>query len=456
MSDLLDLTLCEVAEHLADGRVGAVELLREAMAAVARRDPGINAVIAVEADRAMSEAAALDQLPRDARGALHGVPLAHKDMFHRAGVAASYGSPRRTDRPMERTAPLLRRLDAAGAVSFARLNMAEYAMGPTGHNPGFGRCRNPFDPELISGGSSSGSGAAVAARYAFGALGSDTGGSVRLPAACCGVVGLKPTQGALPLEGVMGLSESLDCPGPLTRSSRDAARLMDVLGGPGHEAATGRPVKGLRIGLATSYYLEGLHPEIQSSFDAAVEVFKGLGVEFLSVDVPDHRHYADLADMIWKPEACSLHLEALQTGGDALAPQARSRLTQGLAISAVDYVRAKRMRALALRDMLDGPLSRCDALLTPATRKPTPRAVEVEAAAGDEMRLNLEALTAFTRPLNFLGLPGLVTPSGLDSRGAPMSIQLIARPGREATLLQLGDAFEREAEFNRQRPSTLS
>lgn len=456
MNQLLDLTLCEAATHLRNGDVSAAELLEAAIAAVERHDPAINAVIGIEGERAMAEAHALDAVPRDKRGLLHGVPLAHKDMFYRADEVCTFGSAPRGDTRMDRTSPLLRRLDGAGAVSFARLNMAAFAMGPTGHNPDFGRCRNPFAPERITGGSSSGSGAAVAARFAYGALGSDTGGSVRLPAACCGVVGLKPTQGLLPLDNLMGLSESLDCPGPIARSSRDLARLMDVLDRPGHEAATEQGVRGLRIGLPTSYYGDDLHPEVQANIAAAVEVFRQIGIEPVLVDVPDHRPYADLADAIWKPEAAALHLPALQADPAALPDQARARLTQGLATSAVDYIRARRLRTLALRQMIEGPLAQCDAMLVPAMRQPVPLASEVEATGGDSMRRNLEALTAFSRPLNFLGLPGLVTPSGLDSNGVPLSVQLIALPRRESLLLQLGCAFEREAGFNRVRPAMLT
>lgn len=455
MMEILDLTLCEAADSLRDGGIGAVETLEAAIAAIERHDPAINAVIAVEVERAIDEARELDGLPRDARGPLHGVPLAHKDMFYRTGEVATFGSAGRKDRRMERTSPLIGRLDGAGAVSFARLNMAAFAMGPTGHNPDFGRCRNPFAPDHITGGSSSGSGAAVAARFAYGALGSDTGGSVRLPAACCGVVGLKPTQGLLPLDDIMGLSESLDCPGPIARTSRDVARLMDVLDGPGYEAELGQDIRGLRIGLPTSYYCDDLHPEVQGNIAAAADVFRNSGIKLVPVEMPDHRHYADLADMIWKPEAAALHLPTLQSDHAALPEQARARLMQGLAITAVDYVRARRLRTQALRDMIRGPLAQCDALLVPAMRNPVPLASEVEATGGDTMRRNLEALTAFTRPLNLLGLPGLVTPSGIDGNGVPLSIQLIAAPRSEARLLRLGDAFEREAGINRLRPRML-
>lgn len=452
----LNLTLREAVDWVAHGKISAVELLDEAVSAIGRYDKITNAVIGLTLDRARAEAKALDQLPVAARGPLHGVPLAHKDMYYRKDEITSCGAKAYSDRKMTQTGTLLRRLDGAGAVSFARLNMAQFAMGPTGHNPDFGRCCNPFVPERISGGSSSGTAAAVAARYAFGALGSDTGGSVRLPAALCGVVGLKPTQGLLPLDGVMGLSESLDTPGPVARSSGDIARLMDVmLPGTSHETSLSQGLSGLTVGVPRQYYTEGLDPEVARNFDAALTILKSLGAKLLSVDLPDHQHYADLADAIWKPEAAALHFDTLRDRPEVISAQARSRLAQGLGLSAVGYVRARQMRGLALQAMLDGALSQCDVLITPAIRILPPLATEVEAAAGDAMRRNLEALTAFSRPLNFLGLPGLTTPSGFASSGAPLSVQLIGRPRQEADLLRLGEAFERETGFVRQRPAFL-
>lgn len=456
MSDALDLTLREAAEWIAAGKIGAAELLDEALAAVRKFDHVTNAVIGISEERARAEARRLDSLPPDRRGPLHGIPLAHKDMYYRAGEITTCGSAHRRDCRMDATATLLSRLDAAGAISFARLNMAQFAMGPTGHNPDFGRCRNPFAPERISGGSSSGSAATVAARYAFASLGSDTGGSVRLPAALCGVVGLKPTQGLLPLDGVMGLSESLDAPGPVARASGDIARLMDVLAEEErYEAALERDPSELVVGVPTSYYCDDLSPEIARNYEEAIAMMRSLGVAIRSVDIPDHSGLADLADAIWKPEAAALHLSTLQSAPDRLAPQARARLTQGLATSAVDYIRARQLRGLKLGAMLEGPLSRCDAILTPALRIAPPLASEVEASGGEEMRRNLEAITAFTRPLNFLGLPGLVTPSGLAASGAPLAIQLIGRPRREDVLLRLGHAFEKAGRFNTLRPPFL-
>lgn len=456
MTSPLDLELRAAVRLLHDDELSATELVQEAINAVDRYDHITNAVIAVSRERALDEARRLDRLPREQRGPLHGVPLAHKDMFYRKGEVSSFGSKQMLANVKQETSSLLRRLDDAGAVSFARLNMAQFAMGPTGDNPDFGRCRNPFAPERISGGSSSGSAAAISARYAFAALGSDTGGSVRLPAALCGTVGLKPTQNLLPADGMMGLSESLDAPGPIARASGDVARIMDVLLAEDvHEAVLDAPVPQLRIGIPSTYYCDDLDPEVAASYEAAIDSFAALGLQLVEVDIPDHTHFADLADMIWKPEAAALHLPTLQSAPHTLAGQARARLTQGLATSAVDYIRARQLRSVKLTEMLDGPLRACDVLLTPAMRIAPPLARDVAATGGTAMRRNLEAITAFTRPLNFLGLPGLVTPSGQASSGAPLSIQLIGRPRAEPLLLQLGNLFEQATGFNRMKPSLM-
>ena len=453
MTNPLDLNLRAVVQLLKFGKISATELIHEALATVERDDEVINAVIGISRDRALEEAARLDRLSPEMRGPLHGVPLAHKDMFYRKGEVSSFGSKQMGANVKTQTSSLLRRLDEAGAISFARLNMAQFAMGPTGDNPDFGRCRNPFAPDRISGGSSSGSAAAVAARYAFAALGSDTGGSIRLPAALCGVVGLKPTQNLMPTDGMMGLSESLDAPGPIARASGDVARIMDILLGRNvYEAALDAPQPVVRIGVPSSYYCDDLDGEVAASYQTAIESFIALGFEIVEVDVPDHTHFADLADVIWKPEAAALHLHTLQSAPHMIAVQARARLTQGLATSAVDYIRARQLRSAMLAEMLDGPLRSSDVLLTPAMRITPPLAVDVAATGGEAMRRNLEGITAFTRPLNFLGLPGLVTPAGLASSGTPLSIQIIGRPFAEPLLLQLGHLFEEHCKHNRLRP----
>ncbi len=253
MSDLTALTLRDAAAAPPRGRVRAEALTEACLDRIERLQPKLNCFIRVTAEAARERARAADMAVKAGRplGLLHGVPLAHKDMFYRAGEVCSCGSKIRADFAPDHTATVLTRLDAAGAAELGRLNMAEFAMGPTGHNEHFGRCRNPWNPDYITGGSSSGSGAAVAAGLVFGALGSDTGGSVRLPAAACGVAGIKPTLGRVSRHGAMPLSHSLDCIGVLARSVGDCARLLSVIAGadPHDGMSSRRPAADYERGL---------------------------------------------------------------------------------------------------------------------------------------------------------------------------------------------------------------
>lgn len=442
MSTPLDLTLCGAADAIAAGELTCEALVTASLGALDGVGVTLNAVVATERDDALERARALDRVPADRRGRLHGVPLAHKDMYYRAGRASGCGSKIRADFTPDATSPLIAALEGAGAVTVARLHMAEFAMGPTGHNAHLGRCRNPWDPDKITGGSSSGSGAAVAARTVFASMGSDTGGSVRLPAAICGVVGLKPTQGLLPTDHMMGLSESLDCPGSLARSSRDIARLMDVMAGLDCEAGLKGDARGLVVGVARDFYWEDLDPQIEAAMREAVKAFESLGARIVDVNIPDQTGLADLADAIWTPEAAALHLDWLRERPGDYGPQLRARLAQGLAVSAVGYARARALRVLALRAMVEGPLARCDALLAPTMRRLTPTGAATDHGGGPAMREALAQISALTRPLSVLGLPGLSTPAGFDAEGCPIGLQIIGRPRGEATMLRLSDAFE--------------
>ena len=449
----LDMTLCDAVDAIKAGRISCLELLEESLQAIRRLNSTLNAVIAVDEERGLEEAKRLDALPHDQRGLLHGVPLAHKDMFDRKGSISTFGAPKIYHKIATTTAGLLQRLDAAGAISVARLNMAELAMGPTGHNDTFGRCMNPYNTQRITGGSSSGSGAAVSARLVFGSLGSDTGGSVRIPAAACGIAGLKPTQNLMDMTGVMPLSYSLDCPGPLARNSRDIARMMDVLSNGRHEREIAAPITGLVVGIPDTYYHDDLDTDVAATFEGAIDTFRALGCKIRSVAIPPQDMLPHYADILWKSEAASLHFSKLAPGPDQLGEQVRSRLVQGLATSAIDYIDILKLRAIVLDQMISGPFQQCDVLLTPAMPCVVPPAVDVSTTTGEKMRLNLEAISRFTRPLSFLGLPCLVTPAGQDRDNMPVAIQLVGRPNAEPILLRIGHHFEIATRHNVPAPA---
>jgi aspartyl-tRNA(Asn)/glutamyl-tRNA(Gln) amidotransferase subunit A len=338
--------------------------------------------------------------------------------------------------------------------------MAEFAMGPTGHNEHFGRCRNPWNPDHITGGSSSGSGAAVAAGLVFGALGSDTGGSVRLPAAACGVVGIKPTLGRVSRYGSMPLSQSLDCIGVLARSVGDCARLLAVIAGaddhdamssprpvPDYERAvdeTANPgaLAGVTIGVPDRYYFDGIDPEVAELVAASRTVLEKRGAKIVDVPVGDHGALNDLSNgMLW-PEAAALHLPWLRQRAHDYAPQSRARLLVGLGVPASLYIEAVRTRATLLEGLLRETFSKCDVLHVPVLKRPVPTAAETDVGGGAAMQEVLGQIVANTRPFNLLGLPGLSVPIGLTRNGLPQAMQLVGRPFREDLLFRVGAAYE--------------
>src|SRR6185503_4744736 len=301
MDALTSLSCVELAAAIREQRTtcsAAVEAVLERARAV---QPRLNCFLRIDEDAALAAAHLADrEVARGyLRGPLHGVPMAHKDMYYRRGVISSCGSTIILDRPARATARVLEHLDAAGAIQFGVLNMAEFAMGPTGHNWHYGHCRNPWDPSRITGGSSSGSGASVAARANFAALGSDTGGSIRLPSAFCGLAGIRPTHGRVSVENILPLCPSLDTVGPLTRTVADAALMLEVIA-PGFTVDLEKPIKGLRIGRA---FREGCDAEIAAAMDASLEIFRRLGATVVDVQLPDFSQLSAFAQVLHASEA---------------------------------------------------------------------------------------------------------------------------------------------------------
>ena len=371
--------------------------------------------------------------------------------------------------PADRTATVLARLDTAGALDIARLNMAEFAFGPTGHNLHYGDCRNPWDPARITGGSSSGSGASVAAGAVWGALGSDTGGSVRLPAAICGTVGIKPTQTRVSRYGVMGLSFSLDNVGPLARTVRDAARLLAVIAGPDARdpTAAAHPVgdyekaaqkgaagslRGLRIGVPTNYYDDGLDPQIRRCWQDGATRLANCGAEIIEIAVPFHEHLSALASAVSATEGATLHAHWMRARAHDYSPQVRARIEMGLAVPARHYLAALTLRPRLVRQFCDCVFASCDALWTPVLPMPVPERAATDYGDGPDMVAGLAALTRLTRPLNYLGLPGVVVPAGFDRIGLPIGMQLAGPPFAEARLLRIAATFETASALARRPP----
>ncbi len=472
MNDVTVLTLREAAAAISQGRLRSEALVEACLERVERLQPALNCFIRVAAASALAKARAADQAVKAGRplGPLHGVPLAHKDMFYRAGEICTCGSKVRADFVPDHTATVLSKLDAAGGIELGRLNMAEFAMGPTGHNDHFGRCRNPWNTDHITGGSSSGSGAAVAAGLAFGALGSDTGGSVRLPAAACGIVGIKPTLGRVSRYGTMPLSQSLDCIGVLARDVGDCARLLSIIAGtdahdgmssrlsvPDYESAandatTARSLAGVTIGVPARYYYDAIDHEVADLLAASRAVLEKQGAKVVDVPIGDHGALNDLSNAILWPEAAGLHLQWLRERPQDYAQQTRARLLVGLGVPATLYVEAVRARARLLEQILRETFATCDVLHVPVLKRPVPTAAETDVGGSAAMSQVLGQIVANTRPFNLLGLPGLSVPIGFTRNRLPQAMQLVARPFREDLLFRVGAAYEAGSGRPAERP----
>jgi aspartyl-tRNA(Asn)/glutamyl-tRNA(Gln) amidotransferase subunit A len=467
MSALFDLTLAEAAAAVRERRVSAVELLQAQIARAQAVQPAINAFIRIDEEAPLAHARALDSEAARGhfRGPLHGVPMAHKDMFYRTGLITTCGSGIRRHARADTTATALERLDAAGAVDFGTLNMAEFAYGPTGHNAHFGHARNPWNTGHITGGSSSGSGAAVAARATFGALGSDTGGSVRLPASLCGVTGLKVTYGRVSRAGAMPLSHSMDTVGPLARTALDCAMMLQALAGPDPRDPTAsaqpvpdyvarlhQPLGRLRVGIPNQFFHDDLDPVIATCIDEARRVLSSLGCQLVPVDIPDMRAAEVAATHVIAAEAATFHGNWLRTRPNDYSAQVRARLMRGMAVPATRYIDALRSRGNLLQNFLSSVFDKVDVLHVPTLAIPVPTLAETDVGGGAGMDRILALLTRLQRPFNFLGLPSIALSCGVTPSGMPVAMQIAGRPFAEDVILHLAHAFQQATDWHSRRP----
>jgi aspartyl-tRNA(Asn)/glutamyl-tRNA(Gln) amidotransferase subunit A len=436
MSDPALLSLAEAR------KVPPGELLQACRARIERWQPRINAFVGFQSEG-------------------EGIPLAHKDMFYRAGRVSNCGSRILRGWVANETSAALSRLDAAGFAQIGTLNMSEFAYGPTGHNEHFGDCRNPWNPDYIAGGSSSGSAAAVAARLVYGALGSDTGGSVRLPASACGVSGLKTTWGRVSRHGAMPLSASLDTIGPLARSAEDCALLLGAIAGydPRDPVSSKEPVpdysglirkkSSLRIALSTGWIERNAHPEVAAAVLAAAQVFNSR----IEVAPPDFDTLSAHCLVVMQAEASAQHAKWMRERPGDYSSAVRARLEAGFAIPAAYYLEVLRLRAAWLERFCSQTLGEADLYLLPGIAVRVPTREQTGPQGGPDMPRLLGEVTRLTRWVNYLGVPALVVPCGFDSRGLPISMQLVGRPFAEATLLAAGRAYQRETDWHTRMPA---
>jgi aspartyl-tRNA(Asn)/glutamyl-tRNA(Gln) amidotransferase subunit A len=460
------MSLVALAKAIAGKKLSSREATQSCLDRIAQWQPRLNAFMAIEKDEALAAADAADTALAKGgpRGVLHGVPLAHKDMYYDAGKVVTCGSKIRRDFVASTTSTALQRLKDAGTVRLGSLQMAEFAYGPTGHNSHFGPVHNPWNVDHITGGSSSGSGAAVAARLTSAALGSDTGGSVRMPAHFCGVTGLKTTVGRVSRAGAMPLSQSLDTVGPLAQSAEDCALLLGLMAGadpedptavagplPDYLAATRQPMKGVSIGVPTAFYVDDLDPEVARVLDETIATLKREGAEITKVELPDQRQLASASQLVLAVEAAAFHKRWMIERAQDYGPQVLMRLQNGLSVPAISYLEAMRWRGPALSAYCAATTG-VDAVIAPVSPIAAPTIAESDVGNSPQADAVLPRLTRFTRPVNYLGLPALSIPSGFTKGGLPVGMQLIGRSFDEATLLRIGAALQRATDFHTRVP----
>ncbi len=451
--DTQSLTLGAAADLLKRRAVSPVELTRGCLERIERLNPRLNAFITVTAETALEEARQAEAEIQGGgwRGPLHGIPLALKDLIDTAGMRTTAASALFKDRIPAEDAEVVRRLKAAGAVLLGKLNLHEFAYGGSSLVSYFGPVRNPWDTSRIAGGSSGGSGAAVAAGMCFGALGTDTAGSIRLPAAYCGIFGLKPTYGLVSARGVIPLSWSNDHVGPMARTARDAALLLNVIAGHDPEDLTscelpvrdyaamlGRDTTSLRIGIARDFFFADLDAEVAARVNEAIAVLRRITAGVRDVIIP-----VEADRTVAAAEAYAYHQQSAAEHPELYQPETLRRIRAGGEISAADYIR-KRRDIEQLRREVPKIFAEVDLLITPTVPVPPPTFSELEAAPGELRRRELLML-GNTRPFNALGLPTISAPCGFTASGLPVGLQISGAPGRDDLVLQIADAYEQAA-----------
>ena len=468
MSDLHWASMADLGRLIATKQVSPVEVVRAHLDRIAALDSKLRAFITVCADSALesARAAEADLMAGRVLGRLHGVPWAPKDLYSTRGVRTTGGSKILADSVPSEDATVVARLARAGAILLGKLNMHEFAYGPEGLNAHYGDARNPWsaDTHRITGGSSSGSGAAVAAGLAPGSLGSDTGGSIRIPASLCGITGLKPTYGRVSRAGVLPLAWSMDHVGPMTRSARDCALMLSVIAGydpadpttsvlpvPDYGAALTGDVKGLRVGLLRAHFTDAAAADVRAAVEASAKQLEQAGAVVDEVNLTQVMHVATGSAAIVASEALAYHAPWMRSRPQDYQPDVRERLRLGAFVNGAHYVRAQQIRALVAREV-DEALARRDVLLAPATPLVAPVLGERETALGDGPSDVRAALLRCARPFNFSGHPACAAPCGFTPGGLPIGLQIVGRPFDEATVLRVVDAYQRMTDWHARRP----
>ena len=467
-AELVAQTAHQLADLIKRKEASPVQIVEACLERIERLNPRLNAFISVTEKQALAQAREAEREIRGGhyRGPLHGIPYAPKDIFATQGILTTNGSKATADWIPDFDSTVIARLNEAGAILLGKLNLHEFAIG-SGVDSGFGPARNPWDLEYTPGGSSSGSGAALAAELVPLSIGTDTGGSVRWPAAYSGVVGLKPTYGRVSRFGVTALSWTLDHVGPMTRSVADAAVMLQVMAGydekdpssveegvPDYTAALDADIRGLRVGVPTNHFFEHTDPQIERAVRSAIQQLAELGAEVVDVEIP-HIRYASGGTVIMRVEAACLHQKRLREDAHRLDPEVRERLEMAHFYSAIDYVQAQRSRTLLMEDMKD-VFEKCDVMAIPASPQLASK-LEPESSEQSSPPSALQSgppTLQHSRLGNMTGHPAICFPCGFSTGPPklPIGIMIYARAFDELSLLRFGHAYQAVTQWQQQRP----
>jgi aspartyl-tRNA(Asn)/glutamyl-tRNA(Gln) amidotransferase subunit A len=460
--DRVPFTIGELSLKIRDREISPVELTHDCLARIEKLNPILNAYITVNAESALERARLAEReiFRGTYLGPLHGIPIGLKDIIDVAGVRTTAASAQFKDRVPTEDAQVVHRLRCGGAIFLGKQNLHEFAYGGSSMISFFGEVHNPWDTARIAGGSSGGGAASVAAGLGFAAVGTDTAGSIRLPAAYCGVVGLKPTYGRVSTRGVVPLSSSYDHAGPLTTTVYDAALMAQVLSDydspnpcadkpvPSLISAFDKFPTNLRVGVPRAFFFDDLHPEIADAIEKAIDIFRQFHAEIrdIKLDVPTDRKLASA-------EAYAYHKPLVESSPELYQPQTLARIQSGANISAHDALQASR-ELQASRQAIHEIFNEVDVLLTPTVPIPPPKIADLRAHP-DQLRPQELIMLRNTRPFNVWGIPTISVPCGFTKDGMPIGLQLAAAPWRGIVLLQAAQAYEQATAWHKKRPALV-
>jgi aspartyl-tRNA(Asn)/glutamyl-tRNA(Gln) amidotransferase subunit A len=465
-TDLCYRSAAELSRLIQKKEISPVEVIESHLSRIESVEPTLNSFITLLPEQAMTEARLAEKEIQTGHscGPLHGIPYALKDLYYVKGVRNTSGS-----KIFDRFIPdfdsaVAARLKGAGAILLGKLNLHPFAYGPTGENSDYGPAHNPWAPALITGGSSGGSGSATASGQCPLTMGTDTGGSIRIPSALCGLVGLKPTYGRISRRGIFPLSWSLDHSGPMTRTVEDCVLAMNVLAGhdPGDPSSAKIPVpdytkaltgdvKGLRVAAPKEFFELPIDPQVERAVRKATDLLGTMGAEVDEISLPGYPQWLAASTIIIMAEATAFHSHLIRSSASRYDPMVRLRLEAGFFISSSDYIQAMRARTLFYRQSCE-LLKRFDLLAGPTVPTPAFRIGTAEAEVGGKKMKVIPLLTQYTRAFNLIGFPAITLPCGFSEKDLPIGLQLVGRPFEEETVLRAAYAYEQATEWHQRRP----